>query len=127
VGATLALGGAVAVAPVAIVGFTSASILFVIAMATVGIRIGPLQSLLTALVPARQRGLLMGMAMSIGQAGFGLGSFVASTTYGPFGYSSNTVLGALTMVAMAGLVHFGLPEPSLHSSPDASSPVSGAP
>ena len=115
VGATLVLGAAVAVVPVVTVGFLSAAVLFFIAMATIGIRISPLQSLLTALVPAQQRGLLMGMAMSIGQAGFGVGSLVASVTYGPFGYSSNAALGALSMVAMAALVHYALPEPSLPS------------
>ena len=113
VGATLALGAIVAAAPVAIVGFLSAAVLFFLAMTTIGIRISPLQSLLTALVPDHQRGLLMGMAMSIGQAGFGIGSFVASTTYGPLGYASNTLVGALSMVAMAALVHYKLPEPSL--------------
>ena len=112
VGATLALGGIVAIVPVAIVGFVSAATLFFLAMTTIGIRISPLQSLLTALVPARQRGLLMGLAMSIGQAGFGLGSFVASATYGTLGYGSNTLLGAFSMLAMAVLVHYGLPEPS---------------
>jgi predicted MFS family arabinose efflux permease len=87
--ASLALGLLMAVAPLYISGFMIAAVLFFLAMALIGIRVSPLQSLITALVPDRQRGLLMGLAMSVGQAGFGFGSFVASLTYGPFGYLSN--------------------------------------
>ncbi|PQJ34859.1 MFS transporter [Salinibacter sp. 10B] len=118
----LALGLLCAVAPALIVGFTSASILFFLAMISVGIRISPLQSLMTALVSDDKRGLLMGMAISLGQGGFGIGSFVASLTYGPFGYTSNAMAGALAMVLMAALVHWGLPEPSLSSSDSPSPP-----
>ncbi|MFB6098902.1 MAG: MFS transporter [Salinibacter sp.] len=112
---SLALGLLMAVAPFYISGFMIAAVLFFLAMALIGIRISPLQSLITALVPDRQRGLLMGLAMSVGQAGFGLGSFVASTTYATYGYLSNAAAGALAMVAMAGLVQWGLPEPSVRS------------
>ena len=103
-----------------VVDFTSAALIFFVAMASVGIRISPLQSLLTALVPDQRRGLLMGLAMSVGQAGFGIGSFVASSTYAFYGYVSNTLSGAVAMLAMAVLVHWGLPEPHLRST--ASSP-----
>ncbi len=120
--ASLVLGLLMAVAPLYISGFTVAAVLFFFAMALIGIRVSPLQSLITALVPDRQRGLLMGLAMSVGQSGFGLGSFVASATYGTYGYLSNAAAGALAMIAMAGLVHWGLPEPSLHSSDSTSSP-----
>ncbi len=115
--ASVALGLIMLVAPSAIVGFTSAAVLFFLAMASVGIRISPLQSLLTALVPDQRRGLLMGLAMSIGQAGFGIGSFVASSTYAFYGYVSNTVTGAVAMLGMAVLVHWGLPEPHLRPAP----------
>ena len=111
VGACLALGLCIFIAPFVITGFTDAAVLFFLAMVTVGVRISPLQSLLTALVPARQRGLLMGLAISIGQAGFGIGSFVASATYAPYGFTSNALAGAVATVAMAAIVHWGLPEP----------------
>jgi predicted MFS family arabinose efflux permease len=103
------------IAPYAIDGFWTAGLLFFLAMASVGIRIGPLQSLLTALVPDQRRGLLMGLAMSVGQAGFGVGSFLAGIGYGQIGYISNTVTGAIAMLFMAVLVQRGLPEPSLQS------------
>jgi predicted MFS family arabinose efflux permease len=117
VGASALLAGLVFIAPYTIAGFWSAAFLFFLAMAGVGIRIGPLQSLLTALVPDSRRGLLMGLAMSIGQAGFGIGSFIASSTYAFYGYASNTLLGTLVTVGMAVLVHRGLPEPHLGTRP----------
>ena len=113
--ATVALGLIMLIAPYAINGFWTAGLLFFLAMASVGIRIGPLQSLLTALVPDRQRGLLMGLAMSVGQAGFGIGSFLAGIGYGQIGYISNAITGAVAMLFMAVLVQRGLPEPSLQS------------
>ncbi|MFO8099310.1 MAG: MFS transporter [Salinibacter sp.] len=113
VGACLALSLCIFVAPFVITSFTTAAVLFFLAMVTVGVRISPLQSLLTALVPARRRGLLMGLAVSIGQGGFGIGSFVASATYAPYGFMSNAIAGALGTLAMAVLVHWYLPEPRL--------------
>jgi predicted MFS family arabinose efflux permease len=110
---SVALGLLMLVFQYVVVDFTSAAAIFFVAMASVGIRISPLQSLLTALVPDRRRGLLMGLAMSVGQAGFGIGSFVASSTYAAYGYISNTFTGALAMLAMGVLVHWGLPEPKL--------------
>ena len=123
--ASVALGGLMLVAPYVITGFFAAAVLFFLAMATVGIRISPLQSLLTALVPDRRRGLLMGLAMSVGQAGFGIGSFVASATYGPLGYVSNTLAGAFAMLGMAVLVHRGLDEPHGARLPGSDGPTPG--
>jgi len=113
--ASVALGLIMLIAPYTIDGFWMAAILFFLAMASVGIRIGPLQSLLTALVPDDRRGLLMGLAMSVGQAGFGVGSFLAGIGYGQLGYVSNTISGAFAMLFMAVLVQRGLPEPSLRT------------
>jgi len=92
-------------------GFYSAALMFAIAMVTVGMRISPLQSLLTALVPDQERGLLMSLAVAIGQIGIGLGSVVAGILYVDMGYFSNTVLGAVTIIAMALLVQWAVPEP----------------
>jgi predicted MFS family arabinose efflux permease len=121
--ASTLMGVLVALAPYAIVGFASAGVLFFAALALNGMRISPLQSLLTALAPTQRLGLLVGLAMSIGQAGFGIGSFVASSTYGAYGYASNTAMGALAMVGMALLVWRGIPEPEI----DPSSSVANAP
>lgn len=113
IASTGSLGVVMAVAPYLIGGFVTAAVLFFGAMALNGMRISPLQSLLTALAPTSRLGMLTGLAMSIGQAGFGIGSFLASTTYGAYGYPSNTAAGALAMVAMALLVWRGIPEPRL--------------
>jgi len=117
VGSCVVMTVLVGIAPFVITNFTIAAVLFFLAMVMVAIRISPLQSLVTALVPDRQRGLLMGLAMSVGQAGFGIGSFVASVTYGPFGYASNAVAGAVATAAMGVIVYWGLPEPKLRSGP----------
>jgi predicted MFS family arabinose efflux permease len=94
-------------------GFAMAAVLFFGTMVMVGMRISPLQSLLTALVPDRRRGLLMGMAVGIGYGGIGLGSVVAGALYARFSYLSNTAAAAVVMLAMALLVWKGLPEPRL--------------
>ncbi len=103
--------------PFVIVNFFSAVVLFALAMVAVAMRISPLQSLLTALVPDARRGLLMSLAVGIGQVGIGLGSFIAGVTFVQYGYVSNTAIGALSVVLMAALVHRALPEPRLASAP----------
>jgi predicted MFS family arabinose efflux permease len=87
-------------------------VLFGLAMITIGMRISPLQSLLSALVPDHRRGTLMSMAVATGQVGIGIGSAVAGITYLGFGYAGNTFLGGAALLGMAALVYFGLPEPT---------------
>lgn len=111
IGSCLGLGAIVVASTYVIDGFYMAAVLFFFAMVTVGMRVSPLQSLLTALAPAERRGLLMGIAIGIGQAAFGLGSFIAGLTYTPYGYVSNTLLGAAATILMAFVVWQGLPEP----------------
>lgn len=88
-----------------------AYVLFSAAMVTVGMRISPLQSLLSALVPDNRRGLLMSLAVACGQIGVGIGSSVASATYADYGYFSNTVIGAAAIFLMAFIVYRFIPEP----------------
>ncbi len=110
----LGLSVLILIAPYTIDGFAMAAFLFFLAMVTVGIRISPLQALMTALVKDARRGLLMGLAVGLGQVGFGVGSFIAGITYGPYGYVSNTVMGAAAILLMAAIVKWGLPEPDLN-------------
>jgi len=84
---------------------------FALAMVMVAMRISPLQSLLTALVPDQKRGILMSLAIAVGQAGIGLGGAVAGLAYTEYGYFSNTVMAAVAIILMALLVQFYLPEP----------------
>ncbi len=90
----------------------TAYILFALAMVMFALRISPLQSLMTALVPDERRGMLMSLAIAVGQVGMGLGSGVAGVTYTEFGYVSNTILATGAIAVMALLVVYGLPEPT---------------
>ena len=117
----LGLGVLMVLTTVVVTNFFWAVALFALSMVMVAMRISPLQSLLTALVPDARRGLLMSLAVGIGQVGIGLGSFIAGISFVEYGYFSNTVIGALSVVLMAALVQFGLPEPELPSSAETSS------
>ena len=86
--------------------------IFALAMVMVALRMSPLQSLMTALVSESRRGMLMSLAISTGQLGMSLGTGVAGALYTRYGYSSNTIIGALAILAMAVLVHRMLPEPT---------------
>lgn len=102
---------------------------FGIAMVLVGMRISPLQSLMTSLVPAERRGILMSMAIGIGQLGVGIAGVVSGLMYAKFGFLSNTLAGAVAILTMAFLVRKYLSEPSLRphdavSSSEIPSPVS---
>lgn len=90
----------------------SAYVLFALAMVMVAMRISPLQSLITALVPDHRRGILMSLAVAIGQVGVGIGGGAAGVAFTKYGYASNTLLAAVFIVAMALLVQFRLPEPA---------------
>lgn len=96
-----------------VVDFFWAAVLFALAMVMVAVRISPLQSLMTALVPDHRRGILMSLAVAIGQVGIGIGSFIAGITFAEYGYFSNTIIGGLSVVLMAVLVQVVLPEPEM--------------
>ncbi|WP_456427293.1 MFS transporter [Rhodocaloribacter sp.] len=85
--------------------------MFALAMVMVAMRMSPLQSLLTALAPAQRRGILMSLAVAIGQLGIGIGGAVAGLAYTEYGYLSNTVIAAVSIGLMAWLVQRYLPEP----------------
>ncbi|MEM9665698.1 MAG: MFS transporter [Bacteroidota bacterium] len=104
-----------------------AYLLFALAMITVGMRMSPLQALVSSLVPGSRRGVLMSLAISIGQVGIGIGSAVAGTLYAEYGYVSNTYVGTASIVVMALLVVFGLREPVSEASPAAAAAVPGEP
>ena len=86
---------------------------FFLIMVLVAMRISPFQALLTAMVDARQRGALMSLMIGIGQVGFGLGSAIAGPVYLFGGFSLNSIIGGIMILAMAFLVWKYLPEPQL--------------
>ena len=86
--------------------------LYVAIMGLFGLRAAPLQALLTALVPDRQRGAFLSLTIAVGQIGTGAGAALGGVLYADLGYTSNTVASAAVMLAMAGLVWRWLPEPT---------------
>ncbi len=93
-------------------GLIGAIVLFAVIMLTVAMRLSPLQSLLTALVPSEQRGMMMSAAISVGQLGMAISAGLAGLLYGAYGFRANTLGGALAILAMAAVVHLYLAEPT---------------
>lgn len=91
----------------------TAMLFFGLAMVMVAMRISPLQSLMTALVSDERRGILMSLAIAVGQLGIALGAAASGLAYTRYGYISNTLTGALSIIAMAAVVYFALPEPAV--------------
>ena len=85
--------------------------LFFLTMVLVAMRISPFSALLTALVPDQNRGSLMSLTVALGQVGFGLGGALAGPLYANYGYASNTVIGAISVLGMGFMVWFLVPEP----------------
>ena len=84
---------------------------FFFTMVLIAMRISPFSALLTALVPDHNRGSLMSLTVALGQVGFGLGGALAGPFYSRFGYGSNTVIGAVSVLGMGIIVWFLVPEP----------------
>lgn len=89
--------------------------LFFLIMMLLAMRLGPFQALITELVSARKRGMLMSLLVAIGQIGYGLGGSIAGPTYVKSGYMSNTFIGAAMILGMVYLVWKYLPEPELRT------------
>lgn len=89
--------------------------LFFITMVLLAMRIGPFQALITELVTARKRGMLMSLLVAIGQVGYGLGGFFAGPAYIRAGFFSNGAIGAVMLLGMVFLVWRYVPEPELNS------------
>ena len=86
--------------------------IYVAIMGLFALRASPLQALLTALVPGRQRGTLMSLVIAVGQIGTGAGALAAGFLYEAWGYRAVTFVSAATVVALAVVVWLYLPEPT---------------
>jgi predicted MFS family arabinose efflux permease len=89
----------------------AAYIIFFLVMVLVAMRISPFSALLTALVRDERRGSLMCLTVALGQLGFAVGGAVAGPLFSGVGYFSNTLLGALSVLAMGLIVWYRIPEP----------------
>ena len=92
-----------------------ACVFFFLIMMLVAMRTSPFSALLTALVNDDRRGSLMSLAVALGQMGFALGGAIAGPLFAGMGYSSNTVLGAIFVLAMGLIVWFFIPEPRIRA------------
>jgi predicted MFS family arabinose efflux permease len=88
--------------------------LFFAVMILVAMRISPFSALLTALVSDERRGSLLSLTVALGQVGFAFGGAVAGPLFAKYGYWSNTIIAALSVLTMGIIVWLMLPEPELH-------------
>lgn len=99
---------------VVVTSFWLAYPVFFLTMVLVAMRISPFSALLTALVNDHRRGSLMSLTVALGQVGFAVGGAIAGPLFAGRGYSSNTVLGAVSVLGMGLIVWFFIPEPAAH-------------
>ena len=85
---------------------------YVAIMGLFALRMAPLQALLTALVPSRQRGAFLSLTIAVGQIGTGAGAALGGALYADLGYEANTAASAAVILLMAALVWAWLPEPT---------------
>ena len=109
----LGLGVIILLTTFVITNMWFAYLIFAVAMVMVAMRLSPLQSLLTALVPDEQRGILMSLVVAVGQVGIGISGAVAGPIYTEFGFFYNTLWGAFFIFMMAFFVWRSLPEPKI--------------
>lgn len=110
IGASAGLAAGMLATPWLMRGLPAAYALFFGVMVLVAARAGPLQALLTEIVPAEQRGSLMSLSMAMGQGGYGVGGALAGPVYGAYGYAGTATLAALSALGVAVLVWRFLPE-----------------
>ncbi len=89
--------------------------IFFLTMMLVAMRVSPFSALLTALVSGERRGSLMSLTVALGQVGFAIGASLAGPLYAFRGYASNTVLAAVSVLAMGVVVWIYIPEPKIES------------
>jgi predicted MFS family arabinose efflux permease len=88
-----------------------AYLIFGLAMVMVALRISPLQSLMTALVPSVRRGMLMSLAVATGQIGMSVSASASGFLYESSGFFANAAAASVVILLMAVLVWRMLPEP----------------
>lgn len=98
-----------------IFSFWLAFILFPLAMLLIAMRISPFQALSSELVQSNNRGSLMSLLVAIGNIGASLAGAIAGPLFEFYGYLSNTLLAAFTIVLTAFIVWRFVPEPELRT------------
>lgn len=98
---------------------------FFLVMVLMAMRVSPFSALLTSLAADHSRGSLMSLTVSLGQAGYAVGGALAGPLYSRVGYGSNTLLGAVSVLAMGIIVWRWVPEPRVRTA-SAGTPASAA-
>ena len=111
VAATVGVGAFMALMPLAGGAAPLAYVFFFCVMALTAGRISPLQALLTELVPAQRRGVLMSLSAGLGNAGFAAGSALAGVIYAAGGFTPLALLAGVASAAVGPVVWWALPEP----------------
>lgn len=97
--------------------FWVAFVLFPLAMLLIAMRISPFQALSSELVRSNNRGSLMSLLVAIGNIGSGFAGSIAGPLFEYYGYLSNTILGAVTIIITAFIVWKFVPEPEMQTNP----------
>ena len=119
----LGLAAVTAALPFVVTERWTAYPLYAAIMGLFAMRMAPLQALLTALVPSRQRGAFLSLTIALGQIGTGLGASLGGALYAGLGYEANAFASAALILAMAALVWLRLPEPTAQAvDPEAAGP-----
>lgn len=108
----LGLAAVTAALPYVVTERWTAYVLYIAIMGLFAMRMAPLQALLTALVPSRQRGAFLSLTIAVGQIGTGIGATLGGILYAGLGYEANTLASTAAILAMAALVWRSLPEPT---------------
>ena len=99
-----------------VTSFWVSFILFPVAMLLIAMRISPFQALSTELVKSNNRGTLMSLLVAIGNVGSGMAGSISGPLFDYYGYLSNTLFGAFTIIITALVVWKFVPEPELRTS-----------
>ena len=113
--ACLGLSAIMALTVIAIQSFWVAYVIFFVAMVLVSARMSPLQALVSELIPAKRRGTMMSLTISLGQVGMGVGGAIAGFVYTDLGFFASTLFAASAVLVMAFMVWRYLPEPQIGS------------
>ncbi len=95
-----------------------AYILFFIALVLVATRVSPFQTLLSSVVPSRQRGTTLSLVVAVGQVGGGIGGAVAGLVYPRAGMLGTSIAASLAIFACGLIVVLAIPEPDLDDNGD---------
>lgn len=117
VASALLFGLVLVIVPYVVTNLATAMICFSLVMISVAMRLSPLQSLVTALVPDERRGQMMSAAIACGQSGMAIGAAAAGIIYARFGLAGNAGAAAAFILLMAAVVVRGLPEPRADPQP----------